>query len=44
MIAVSRVPDDAPDDEREVYGDEQRTRASEQAEALRRRDLDALDW
>ena len=44
MIAASTVPDDAPDDERDVYRDDQRTWASAQAEALRRRDLDTLDW
>ena len=40
MIAVSTVPDD----ERDVYRDDQRTWASEQAEVLLLRDLDALDW
>ena len=40
MIAVSTVPDDA----RDVFRDDQWTWASEQAEALLRRDPDALDW
>lgn len=43
-LTISRVPDGAPDDERDLYRDDQWTWATEQAEALRRRDPDALDW
>ena len=41
---ISRVPDDTLDDERDLCRDDQWMWATEQAEALRRRDLDAVDW
>lgn len=38
------MPDDALDDERELYRDDQWTWATQQAAALWRREPDALDW